>query len=168
MRLGTWYYDMVHRCTRLTTFFLHSWGFWGSFPMERSSAQGPQNEIWWKEAILMWNLFIFFFGEKMVHVVIEGYFSFISEGFWRFFITPNLSLIVHFVTWKRYCIELSCGLVNNAICWGWEDWQCWFLWFACRIVYWLLISHFSSRFKPVRKRCSGLQILHDKCFLVSW
>ena len=56
--------------------------------MERNSAQGPRNEIWWKAPLCQ---VYAIFWEKMVHVVIDMYFS--SLGL-KIFLNPRLSLII--------------------------------------------------------------------------
>ena len=59
---------------------------WGIFPMERNSAQGPRNKIWWK-AISLSKLCNFL--RKMVHVVIYMYFSLFLKGLEIFFLTGS-------------------------------------------------------------------------------
>ena len=56
--------------------------------MERNSAQGPQNEMWWKA------IFYVIFWGKMVHVMNDWYFSLLLKGF-KIFLNLRLSLIVH-------------------------------------------------------------------------
>ena len=56
--------------------------------MEENSAQGPRNEIWWKDVF-----YTIFFKRKMVQVVIDRYFSLFLKGL-KIFLNPMLSLIV--------------------------------------------------------------------------
>ena len=60
------------------------------FHGEKLQCSGPRNEIWWK-AIFLSNLCKFL--GKIVHVVIDMYFSLFLKGL-KIFVNPRLSLIV--------------------------------------------------------------------------
>ena len=63
--------------------------FGGSFPIERNSAWGRMKS---EEKPFFCKIYVIFW-QKMVHVVIDRYFSWFVKGF-EIFLSPKLSLIV--------------------------------------------------------------------------
>ena len=112
MRLSTWYYGMVQRCTRLTTFFFIHEDFYEVIPWRetvlRVHGMKSDEKPFWCE------IYSLFFGEKMVHVVIERYFSLFLKDF-EDLLNPKLSLIVP-VTALNAVLLLKRNFHKNVSC----------------------------------------------------